>query len=429
MFSRVWALRSYGWNCDKLSKFFSFQVVIYVYSKLSRTLTVRTRIPKFSSIIYRLNEFIAKQQKKRDEIQKLLIVKRWLKGLSRGSPKILVGANFDRTGGVHYHVHAIQNFSSLEIELVPSDELMLQLGGWDFAHKYNDIFLKTVLRQGTVIHSHVYPWFIRWCRQKQQEGTRWVHTYHLPYFPEHAKGELLAWQTEINYALENDARFADVKLSVAKWQQQYLLDHHNIETLYLPNGVDVPLCDRADKQRFIAEIGYGDFILNVSRHDPVKNPAEFVELAQGMPDYKFVMIGPELTPELLLTEYDVKPPKNLLVYGPATHAKVQDAIAACSVLVSTSKREGLPTLVLEAMAHSKPVVVSNEPGSTEAIDYGAFGYSYEIGNFEDLKAKTLAAMGDRTIGYRARQRVLREYDWRVVAPQLDTIYRRTNLAR
>jgi glycosyltransferase involved in cell wall biosynthesis len=83
----------------------------------------------------------------------------------------------------------------------------------------------------------------------------------------------------------------------------------------------------------------------------------------------------------------------------------------------------LPTLVLEAMAQAKPVVVSKEPGSMEAIDHGAYGYFYELGNLEDLKQKTLLAIHDSKIGKRARQRVLEEYDWRLVAKKLDAIYK------
>ena len=102
--------------------------------------------------------------------------------------------------------------------------------------------------------------------------------------------------------------------------------------------------------------------------------------------------------------------------------EVQHAIAASSCLVSNSKREGLPTLVLEGMAQSKPVVVSNEPGSMEAIDHGKYGYFYELGDIEDLKNQTLLAIEDTIKPVKARQRVLEEYDWRVVIKKLDRFY-------
>jgi glycosyltransferase involved in cell wall biosynthesis len=134
------------------------------------------------------------------------------------------------------------------------------------------------------------------------------------------------------------------------------------------------------------------------------------------------MIGGGLTAETLREDWQVDAPTNLTLPGPASHAGVQDAIAACSVLVVTSKREGLPTLVMEGMAHQKPVVVPDEAGCMEAIGDGEFGYIYQQGNIDDLVAKVELAVKDSSIGLRARQRVLEEYDWRVVAPRLDAIY-------
>jgi glycosyltransferase involved in cell wall biosynthesis len=91
-------------------------------------------------------------------------------------------------------------------------------------------------------------------------------------------------------------------------------------------------------------------------------------------------------------------------------------------LVVTSKREGLPTLVLEAMAQKKPIVVPNEAGSMEAIGDGDFGFIYRQGNLDELADCTLKALADTQKCQNARQRILSEYDWRVTAPKLDAIY-------
>ena len=90
---------------------------------------------------------------------------------------------------------------------------------------------------------------------------------------------------------------------------------------------------------------------------------------------------------------------------------------------STALKEGLPTLVLEAMTHQKPIVVSNEPGSMEAIESGKFGYYYSLGDLADLQKNVLDALADRIKPQLARQRILEEYDWRVVARKLDAIYK------
>jgi len=132
-----------------------------------------------------------------------------------------------------------------------------------------------------------------------------------------------------------------------------------------------------------------------------------------------------LSPSLAnLTSAPLPPiPENLRVDGQGVHARVLDAVAACSVLVVTSKTEGMPTLVLEGMALRRPVVVPYVHGCAEAVGDERHGFIYRHDDLDDLVEKTLAALADRQRGQRARERVLAEYDWRVVAPKLDAIYR------
>jgi len=335
----------------------------------------------------------------------------------------LIGTNL-KWGGVRHHIHAIKTYSSHSIELAPSDRLLNKLRGYDFTgdlKKSLEDFAPSATR---AVHSHVFPWFMAWCRRHQEAGIRWVHTYHLSYFPEHARGELEPWQRDINRALLEEARHADIRVSVARWQQEQLHREHGIETRYIPNGVDVTICDQANSRRFMRKTGLNGCVLYVGRNDPVKNPVDFVRLARRLPEQIFAMIGQELTDEVLLTEWDIEVPRNLHVLGAASHSDVQDAISACSALVVTSKREGLPTLVLEAMAHRKPIVVPNEAGCMEAVNGGEFGWVYRQGDIEDLADKTLAAIAEGSDrGDLARRHVLAEYDWRVIAPRLDDIYR------
>ncbi len=347
----------------------------------------------------------------------------WLAELRSRPPNVLIGANFDRHGGVGNHIKSIRRYSSLRIEPAPSDNLMDTLQIYDFETELRQSFLDFSPDGIGALHSHVFPWFIEWCKKQQGSGFRWIHTYHLNYFPEHASNDLLPWQKEINQSLLNVARHADVRISVARWQQEYLSKSHGIETIYIPNGVDVSLCDKADAKRFQSKVGDGRFVLYVGRNDPVKNPGDFARLAQRLPREKFVMIGHGLTRELARDEWGFEPVENLIILGSASHMEVQDAIAACSALVVTSKREGLPTLVLEALAQSKSVVVPNEAGCTEAIEGGAFGFIYRQGDLDDLVEKTVSALADGQANQRGRQRVLSEYDWRVVAPKLDALYR------
>lgn len=374
---------------------------------------IRSAHYRFSRAIAGLRERAVARRKRRD-------FEAWLAHLHAQPPEVLLGSNFAEFGGVRGHIHAIQKHSGHNVELAPTDELLRKLEPHDLSSTFNDAFLDFEPRGIGVAHSHVFPWFIEWC-SRHHRRVRWVHTYHAPYFPEYARENLLPWQIRFNDILINVARHAHVRISVSRWQQEWLSENHGIQTNYLPNGVDVALCDDAEAQRFVARTGRDDFVLYVGRNDPVKNPVDFVRLAQRMPGQQFVMIGRDLGAEALRTEWKVTAPPNLLICGDATHAQVQDALAACRALVVTSRREGLPTVVLEAMAHAKPVVVPNEAGCVEAIANGAFGYIFTPGDVTDLASQTRAALDDAR-GPSARAHVLAEYDWRVIAPRLDAIY-------
>ncbi len=352
-----------------------------------------------------------------------LACRQWAARTNRHRIEVLVGPNLAQHGGVRYHIHGLQKYSSQKVGLVPDDVILSFLKASDAIADFKKWFETLHFPAVRTVHSHVDPWFIHLCRKMQSQEIRWVHTFHLLYFPEHYRNTMPGWQAEINNALLTVARLADVRISVARWLQGHLANGHGLQTTYLPNPVDVECCDSADGSRFARAIRLEGFALYVGRNDPVKNPADFIRLATSLPGLQFVMIGQGLTREILRSEWQTEVPPNLLVYGPASRHQVQDAIAACGVVIVTSKREGLPTLVLEAMALRKPVVVPDEAGCMEAIGGGEFGYIYRQGDVSDLAGKTLAALADRQRGQRARERVLAEYDWRVVAPKLDAIYR------
>jgi glycosyltransferase involved in cell wall biosynthesis len=187
--------------------------------------------------------------------------------------------------------------------------------------------------------------------------------------------------------------------------------------------VDVASCDRARAERFLHRTAARKFTLYLGRNDPVKNPVDFVRLACLLPGQSFVMAGEGLSEEVLTQEWNVDVPHNLTVLGALSHQEAQDAIAACEVLVMTSKREGLPTLALEGQVQRKPVIVPDESGCLEAVGHGERGFIYPQGNIDQLAECTLRAHRDVRNVEAIRQSVVGEYSWPVVMRKLDEIYR------
>jgi glycosyltransferase involved in cell wall biosynthesis len=384
-------------------------------------------IRKVRSACYHAREWNKRRLARREVRNHFRACRNWLRRLDNQRPAVLVGANFVPFGGTRQHMHSLLEYSSMDLAIVPDDHLLQQVDPGFLASEFNDEFYRWKPVGVQAVHSHVFPWFIRWCEfQKRQHGIRWIHTHHNWYYPEFGRGELEPWQKEFNEQFLFALRHADVCLSVSKWQRDFLRTSFDIETHYLPNGVNVAVCDAADAERARRRTGLDEFVLYAGRNDPVKNPADFVKLAIGLPQHQFLMLGQGLSNKTLLEEWEVLVPTNLKVIGEATHHETQDAIAACSALVVTSKREGLPTLVLEAMTHGKPIVVPEEDGCMEAVGNGEFGFIYRQGDIDHLSTMTLEAISDRKRSSESRARILEEYDWRVVMQKMDRIYSGAN---
>ncbi|MGW5093934.1 glycosyltransferase family 4 protein [Streptomyces nodosus] len=91
---------------------------------------------------------------------------------------------------------------------------------------------------------------------------------------------------------------------------------------------------------------------------------------------------------------------------------VTGALARCSLLVQSSRGEGFPLVLLEAMACGVPCVAFDcSPGVREIIEDGEDGLLARHGNTTELAAHLVRLMADEnlrdTMGERARRNVLR----------------------
>lgn len=95
--------------------------------------------------------------------------------------------------------------------------------------------------------------------------------------------------------------------------------------------------------------------------------------------------------------------------GAKSEADTLAAIAAADFLVLPSLMEGLPVVLMEAMALGKPVVASRVAGIPELVEDGLSGYMFAPSDWDDLAAqlaRMIAARGNWTaMGRRGRERV------------------------
>ena len=92
---------------------------------------------------------------------------------------------------------------------------------------------------------------------------------------------------------------------------------------------------------------------------------------------------------------------------------------ACHCFVNSSLYEGMPNVVLEAMASGLPVIASRVPGNEELVVDGENGYLCDLqspGQFIEAMQRLIddPALGFR-LGAAGRARVVQEFSWEKIA--------------
>jgi glycosyltransferase involved in cell wall biosynthesis len=98
----------------------------------------------------------------------------------------------------------------------------------------------------------------------------------------------------------------------------------------------------------------------IARVTGVKNPMRALEVADALPDTRFVMAGGGD----LLEQMRATAPANVTVLG---WAEASDLFGAADIILSTSENEGMPVALIEAQLAGKPVVATDVGSVSEVI--------------------------------------------------------------
>ncbi len=175
----------------------------------------------------------------------------------------------------------------------------------------------------------------------------------------------------------------------------------------VPNGVDLARIDRAlvgvspPAASPFRVVAVGRLI---ARKDPDTLLAAF-DMACDAPD-ELVFVGDGAQRAAVLARADATGTRDrVTVTGTVERDAVYGAIAGAAVFVSTSRSEGLPVSVLEAMACARPVVLSDIPSHREIasgddvvplVPVGdTRGFASEIARIETLTPDERTAVGRR----------------------------------
>jgi glycosyltransferase involved in cell wall biosynthesis len=106
-------------------------------------------------------------------------------------------------------------------------------------------------------------------------------------------------------------------------------------------------------------------------------------------------------------------------HGPLDRAHVVELYGQCDIFVFPSSFEGMPNVVLEAMASALPVLASDIMGTNELVVPGQTGYLHPPDDAAAFRTGLMRLLTDpehaRRLGQAGRERVRREYTWQATA--------------
>jgi glycosyltransferase involved in cell wall biosynthesis len=216
------------------------------------------------------------------------------------------------------------------------------------------------------------------------------------------------------------------------------LSDDKVETIY--NGLDLERLappGNYSRQEALAQLGLADAagrrlvtIVANMRH-PVKDQRTFLRAAKRVKaevaDAAFVLAGEgELLESLRGFASELELESNAFFIGRCAH--VAKLLAVSQVCVLSSTNEGFSNSILEYMAASRPVVVTEVGGAREAVSEGETGYIVPPGDDVAMAARIISLLRDaelaRGMGSAGRRVVEEKFSCEAQLARTEELYER-----
>jgi len=172
----------------------------------------------------------------------------------------------------------------------------------------------------------------------------------------------------------------------------------------------------------------------VGRLSEQKGQMLLLEAAQlcrtQVPDFKLILVGDgELRPQIEQKIAELNLQAHVKITGWASGEVVKQHLIDSRALVLPSFAEGLPVVIMEALALGRPVLTTYVAGIPELVETGANGWLFPAGSVPALTQAMVQALtasqADLTrMGLDGRSRVLDQHDVRKNAEQLRQLFER-----
>jgi len=203
----------------------------------------------------------------------------------------------------------------------------------------------------------------------------------------------------------------DLQDQLARAGRQSLFEVIRPKVAVIPNGVHLRFGPPAR----------GDKIVYVGRLIRGKGVADLLQALRSLPDAPAVIVGdgPERP---RLEEMAAGLPVEFV--GKVAPQEVAGYLQQARLLVLPSYLEGLPNVILEAMAQGVPVVTTRTGGMPDVVRHEETGLLFEPGQVEQLVQHLRRLRADDALWQRCSahgQEAVREYGWDAVAPRMEEL--------
>lgn len=220
-------------------------------------------------------------------------------------------------------------------------------------------------------------------------------------------------------------RCSDGIIAVSRVMQNYVRDTYGVDAEYIPNGATLPLGPprKGDIERY--GLSGGDYILAVGRIIRDRGLHYLIDAFTGVPgDTRLVIVGSETPRTSYSDELEAMADGRVIFAGDVFGQALEDLYANCAVYVLASRVEGLPITVCEAMAHGRPLLLSEIPENQEVAGDAALYFNPP--EISELREQLRVLLEDRPLqaqlSAKGLERARSTYNWDRIAEQVEAYY-------
>lgn len=223
------------------------------------------------------------------------------------------------------------------------------------------------------------------------------------------------------------ARRSDGLIAVSRLMQSHIQTAHGVSATYIPNGATLPARPPRTGELERRGLAPGGYLLTVGRIIPDRELHTLIDaFNQSRRPHHLVIVGSETPPTSYSRMLRGMAGDRVQFAGDVFGEELEELYAHCLAYCLASRVEGLPITVCEAMAHGRPLILSDIP---ENVEVGGDAARYfRCGDVNALLQAIEDLAGDETgravLAATARRRCETVYNWDLVADQVESFYYR-----